>query len=130
MAMNGGRWQRRRAKAGYAVLLFLLMVSFAAMLQGQENASPGEDHVAIAARYRQEAAETRETSKRHQLSRDVYRRGLESPYTVMNPQGRERMVQHCDRLIEHYTKAVQELEAMAEEHAVLAKQLQETPLRR
>lgn len=69
VAMNRSSWQRRRATAGYAVLLFLLMVSFAAMLQGQEDASPGKDHLAIAARYRQEAAETQEAIKRHQLSR-------------------------------------------------------------
>jgi hypothetical protein len=69
VAMNRSRWQRRRATSGYAVLLFLLMVSFAAMSQGQEDASPGEDHLAISTRYRQKAAETQETIKRHQLSR-------------------------------------------------------------
>ena len=33
------------------------------------------------------------------------------------------MVKHCERLIEYYTKAAQDLEAMAAEHEALAKQL-------
>ena len=122
-SMNRSSWQRRRVKAGYAVLLFLLMVSFAAVLQGQEGASPAAEHLTIAARYRKEAAETWEVIKRHQIATDVYRRGTESPYTVMNPQGRKRMVQHCERLIGYYTDAAKELDAMAAEHEALAQQL-------
>lgn len=82
-----------------AVALVLLLGGFAAVLQGQEDASLAEEHLAITVRYRKEAAETRDAIKRHQLTTDVYRRGTEPPYTVMNPQGRKRMVQHCERLI-------------------------------
>lgn len=106
-----------------AVVLFLLWSGFAPILQGQESTLPAEDHLAVAARYRKEAAETREAIKRHQMATDVYRRGTESPYTVMNPQGRKRMVQHCERLIAYYTKAAEELDTMAAEHEALAKQL-------
>jgi hypothetical protein len=107
-----------------AVILFFLWSGFAPILQGQESTLPAEDHLAIAARYRNEATETREAIKRHQLAADVYRRGTEKPYTVMNPQGRKQMVQHCERVIAYYTKTAEELEAMAAEHEALAKQVQ------
>lgn len=106
-----------------AVVLFLLWSGFAPILQGQESTLPAEDHLAIAARYRQEAAETREAIKRHQIALEVYRRGTEKPYTAMNPQGRKRMVEHCERLVAYYTDAAKELDAMAAEHEALAKQL-------
>ena len=106
-----------------AVVLVLLLGGFAAVLQGQEDASLAGEHLAITARYRKEAAETRDVIKRHQLAADVYRRGTEPPYTVMNPQGRKQMVQHCERVIAYYTKAAHELDAMAAEHEALATQL-------
>lgn len=115
-------WQRRTGRAGCAVLLFLLVGGFAAVLQGQEGASPAAEHRAISTRYRKEAAETREAIKRHQIATDVYRRGTEPPYTVMNPQGRKRMVQHCERLIGYYAEAPKELDVMATEHEAIAKQ--------
>ena len=69
----------------------------------------------------------RETIKRHQLSREVYRQGTLPPYTVMNPQARERMVQHCERLIAYYMEAAKELESMAEVHEALAKEASVSP---
>jgi hypothetical protein len=105
-----------------AVLLFLLWSSFAVVLHGQESASAADDHLAIAARYRQEAEEAREAIKRHQLSLDIYQKGSDDPYTGFNVQGRKRMVEHCQRLIAYYRDAARELEAMAQEHEALAQQ--------
>jgi hypothetical protein len=106
-----------------AVALFLLWGAFAPVLQGQERAQPGEDHVAIAARYRQEATETREAIKRHQIAADIYRKGSEEAAAGFNPQGRKQMVQHCERVIAYYTDAAKELDAMAAEHEALTKYL-------
>lgn len=114
--------QMLRNWAVSAGALLLLWGGVVSILQGQESPSPQERHQAIAAGYQNEAAEMRAAIKRHQLSRDVYRQGTERPYTVMNPQGRKRMVQHCERLITYYADAAKELEAMAAEHEALAKQ--------
>lgn len=117
-------WQRIAGSAVCAMILLLVWSEFAPVLRGQESTRPTEDHLAIAARYRKEAEETREAIKRHQISIEVYRRGTEKPYTVMNPQGRKQMVQHCERVIAYYTEAAKELDAMAAEHEALAKQPQ------
>ncbi len=118
-----GGWQKIAGSAVCAVVLFLLWAGVAPVLHGQESARPTEDHLAIAARYRQEATETREVLKRHQIAADIYRKGSEEPNTAgFNPQGRKRMVQHCERVIAYYTEAAKELDAMAAEHEALAKQ--------
>jgi hypothetical protein len=106
-----------------AMILFLLWGSFAPALQGQEGARPTEDHLAIAARYRKEAEETREAIKRHQLMIDIYRKGP----MVANPQGRQRMVEHCERVVQYFTNAAKELEAMAEEHEAMAREPRSLP---
>ncbi len=109
--------------ASSAVVLFLLWSGFAPALRGQESTLPAAGHMAIAARYRQEATETRESIKRHQIAADIYRKGSEEPNTAgFNPQGRKQMVQHCERVIRYYTEAAKELDAMAAEHEALAKQ--------
>lgn len=105
-----------------AVVLFLLWSGFASILQGQESTLPAENHLAIAARYRKEAAETREAIKRHQIAADIYRKGSEEAAAGFNPQGRKQMVQHCERVIAYYTKTAKELDAMAAEHEALARQ--------
>jgi len=116
-----GRWQRV-GTVGVVVLLLLWGASMS-LLRGQESTQPGEDYLAIAARYRREAAEAQEAIKRHQIALEVYRQGTEKPYTAMNPQGREQMVRHCGRVIASYTETAKELEAMAAEHEAVAKQL-------
>lgn len=116
------RWRGITTRTLSPVLLLLLWSGFAAVLHGQESASAGEDHLTIAARYRQEAEEAREAIKRHQLSLDIYRKGSDDPYTGFNVQGRKRMVEHCQRLIAYYSDAARELEAMAQEHEALAQQ--------
>ncbi len=116
-------WQRIAGSAVDAVALFLLWSGFAPALRGQESTLPAEGHMAIAARYRQEATETREAIKRHQIAADIYRKGSEEAAAGFNPQGRKQMVQHCERVIRYYTEAAKELDAMATEHEVVAKQL-------
>ncbi len=124
---KGKGWQKLTGGVTCAVALLLVWGGFALVLYGQESPPPAEDHLAIAARYRQEAAAAREAVERHQLALAVYRQGTEKPYTVMNPQGRQQMVRHCERLIAHYTEAAKELDAMAAEHEALAEQLQGMP---
>ena len=117
-------WRMMLSGAVCAVTAFLLWSGFAPVLQGQESTPPAKGHLATAARYHQEATETREAIKRHQIAADIYRKGSEEPNTAgFNPQGRKQMVQHCERAIAYYTKAAQELEAMAAEHEAVAKQL-------
>ena len=116
-----GRWQRVGTVC--VVVLVLLWGGSMSLLRGQERPQPGEAHLAITARYRKEAAEAREAIKRHQIALEVYRQGTEKPYTAMNPQGREQMVQHCERVITSYTETAKELDAMAAEHEAVAKQL-------
>ncbi len=123
MKHKSSGWPMITNSAACVVALLVLWAGLAPTLRGQEEASPVEEHVAIAARYQQEAAETREAIKRHQIAIDVYQRGTEQPYTVMNPQGRKQMIQHCERVIASYTEAAKELDAMAAEHAAVAKQL-------
>lgn len=124
MTASNTRCGRQMLVSGTASLVALLLFwsGFAPVLHGQEPVPPAEDHLTIAARYRQEATETREAIKRHQLALEVYRRGTEKPYTAMNPQGRKRMVQHCERVIAYDTKTAKELEALAAEHEALAQQ--------
>lgn len=118
-----GGWQKIAGSAVCAVVLFLLWAGVAPVLHGQESTLPAEGHMAIAARYRQEATETREVIKRHQIAADIYRKGSEEPNTAgFNPQGRKQMVQHCERVVAYYTEAAKELDAMAAEHEALAKQ--------
>lgn len=124
------RRQQRIGSGGAvcAVVLVLLWSGFAPTLRGQEIPSPGEQHRASAGQYRQEAAALREATTRHQISLDVYRKGSEEPNTAgFNPQGRKRMVEHCQRLIADYTEAAKELEAMAAEHEALAKEASVSP---
>ena len=59
---------------------------------------------------------------------NIYRKGIGEPYMGFNSQGRERMVQHCERVIAYYTEAIKELEVMAEAHEAMAKQPQGMPL--
>ncbi|MBI3245483.1 MAG: hypothetical protein HYZ50_03115 [Deltaproteobacteria bacterium] len=124
MTKNKQRSSRRILASGTAslVAIFLLWSGFAPVLRGQEHVPPAEDHLTIAARYRQEAAETREALKRHQIAADIYRKGSEEAATGFNPQGRKQMVQHCERVIAHYTKTAKELDTMAAEHEALAQQ--------
>jgi hypothetical protein len=106
------------------MILFFLWHGFVPVLQGRESTSPAEEHQAIAAQYRQEAAETRKSIKRHQIAADVYRKGSEQSYGAgFNPQGRKQMVQHCERVIRYYTEVAKELDAMTAEHEAVAKQL-------
>lgn len=112
-----GRWQRV-GTVGVLLLLFLGGGSMS-LLRGQESPQPGEDHLAITARYRKEAAEAREAIKRHQIALEVYRQGTEKLYTAMNPRGREQMVRQ--RVIASYTETAKELDAMAAEHEAVAK---------
>jgi hypothetical protein len=116
-----GRWQR----VGTVGVLLIVLLGGGSMsrLRGQESKQLGEDHLALTARYRKEAAEAREAIKRHQLALEVYRQGTEKSYTTMNPQGREQKVRHCERVIASYTETAKELDAMAAEHEVVAKQL-------
>lgn len=119
-----GGWQKIAGSAVCAAVLFLLWAGVASVLRGQESTLPAAGHMAIAARYRQEATETRESIKRHQIAADIYRKGSEEPNTAgFNPQGRKQMVQHCERVIAYYTEAAKELDAMAAEHEAVAKQL-------
>lgn len=123
-------WLKVSSGAVYAMIVFFVWGGFAPALRGQERTRPAEDHLAVAARYRQEAAELREAIKRHQIALDVYRKGSEEPHTAgFNPQGRKRMVQHCERVIAYYTETAKELEAMAEAHEAAAKQPQGVPPR-
>ena len=117
--MQRGRWQRVGTVG--VLLLVLLGGGSLSLLRGQESPQPGEDHLAITARYRKEAAEAREAIKRHQIALEVYRQGTEKPYTAMNPRGREQMVRHCERVIASYTETAKELDAMAAEHEAVAK---------
>ncbi len=100
---------------GVALMLCLFLGSGISKLQGQEGPqSPGE-HRAMAARYRKEAEETRKAIERHQMMLEIYRK--EGP---SNPQGRRRMVEHCERVIQFYTQVLEGLEALAQEHEALA----------
>ncbi len=110
-------WQRAARYAAGAMILSVFWSGCAPALRGQGSTLPTEDHLAIAAQYRQEAAEMREAIKRRQIMIDIYSRGSEGPYTVFNPQGRQQMVQHCKRVIAYYTEA-----AMAEAHETISKQ--------
>lgn len=131
--MRQRRENRRRRRIGSgcavcAVVLVLLWSEFTPTPRGQEVPSLGEQHRASAGQYRQEAAALREAITRHQISLDVYRKGSEEPNTAgFNPQGRKRMVEHCQRLIADYTEAAKELEAMAAEHEALAKEASVSP---
>lgn len=124
MTKNKQRSSRRILASGTASLVAILLLwsGFAPVLRGQEHVPPTEDHLAIAARYRQEAVETQEAIKRHQLAADIYRKGSEEAAAGFNPQGRKQMVQHCERVITYYTKTAKELDAMAAEHEALARQ--------
>lgn len=118
-----GAWRIIVSSAVCAVTVLLCWGEFVPVLQGQESTLPAAGHMAIAARYRQEATETREVIKRHQIAADIYRRGSEDAAAGFNPQGRTQMVQHCERVITYYTEAAKELDAMAAQHEALAKQL-------
>lgn len=115
-------WRMMLSGAVCAMTVFLFWGGFASILQGQESTLPAAGHMAIAARYRQEATETRESIKRHQIAADIYRKGSEEAAAGFNPQGRKQMVQHCERVIRYYTEAAKELDAMATEHEALARQ--------
>lgn len=106
-------WRRIAGSAVCAVVLFLFWSGFAPVLRGQESTLPPGGHMAIAARYHQEATETREVIKRHQIAADIYRKGSEEAAAGFNPQGRTQTVQHCERVIRYYTEAAKELDVMA-----------------
>lgn len=123
LGKNVNGWRFVTGSVVCIVALLFLWNGFVPVLQGQESTLPAAGHMAIAARYRQEATETREAIKRHQIAADIYQKGSEQSYGAgFNPQGRKQMVQHCERVIAYYTKAAEELDAMAAEHEALAKQ--------
>lgn len=116
-------WRMMFSGAVCAVTVFLFWGGFAPVLHGQESPLPASGHMAIAARYRQEATQMRKVIKGHQIAADIYRKGSEDAAAGFNPQGRKQMVQHCEQVIRYYSEAVKELDAMAAAHEALAKQL-------
>ena len=84
-----------------------------------ERAETGADHTAIAEQYAKEAIGLREKAVMHEQMRRAYESGP-TYQKVRRKASAAAMVRHCRNLIDHYTRAAEEAEAMAQEHRELA----------
>lgn len=111
-----------------------LVVPLAGCVRGERSAIrellfqpvTAEQHEAIAARYRRQAAEARELAATHVTMAARYR-AWDAGRTP--GQSGERMEEHCRALAADYDDAANRYEALAASHEALARDGRETPRR-
>jgi len=106
---------RKTTKVTAVVALAALLPIFAATARAAEQA-PMSDK-ALAEQYTKEAAELRQKIAEHETMLRAYENG---PRFEKARQHGNLMGRHCKELIADYTKAAENAEALAKEHAKLA----------
>ena len=90
-----------------------LWESSVAVAEGQTVEPVPEDHLTLAAHYRQEAKKIRAAIERHQLEIAIYQQEI----IGANPQGRREMVKRSERLVRYLREKHEQVETLAQEHA-------------
>ncbi len=98
-----------------AKLLGFIFSVLLAVLSGCASTPPGDliernDHAGLASWYQDEAVTLRARAEEmRKMAKDYEKR-------ITKPHHRSELVQHCLRLVERYTKAAEEAEALAKLH--------------
>ena len=79
------------------------------------------DHAAIAAWYDTEEADLKQKVKDMTVMRELYRKNPMYAHSAMGGSHKTDAVQHCDNLINMYTKAAKEAEELAQGHRDMVK---------
>ncbi len=105
--------------------LLSLAESSVAVAEEQTVKRVPEDHLALAAHYRQEAKKIRAAIERHQLEIAIYQQGI----VASNPQGRREMVKRSERIVRYLREQYEQMERLAQEHVRMAGGLPEEGMR-
>ena len=79
------------------------------------------DHAALAAWYDKESAQLRQKTKDMADMREMYRKNPAYAHSAMGGSHKTDAVQHCDNLIDMYTKGAEEADQLAQEHRSMLK---------
>ena len=79
------------------------------------------DHAGVAAWYDTEAANLRQKVKDQTAMREMYRKNPAYAHSAMGGSHKTDAVQHCDALVDMYTKASEEADQLAQEHRSMLK---------
>jgi hypothetical protein len=114
------RWNLLRPLVSIVVMFGL--VACAVIESPPSDLIAKDDHGALAAWYEKEAARLRWKAEEMRLMLDMYARPT---YQSSPKESKEELIAHCQRFIEHYTKAAEEAERMAQAHRAIIGQKSE-----
>jgi esterase/lipase len=112
------RWIQRSVLCG---LLLGGVVGYAMASSPPVDQIAQNDHAAIAAWYDTEVANLRQKVKDMTAMREVYRKNPMYAHSAMGGSHKTDAVQHCDTLINMYTKAAKEADELAQGHRDMLK---------
>jgi len=116
-----------RARWNLVGPLVLVLVMFGLLACAVTESPPSDliakdDHVALAAWYAKEAAGLRWKAEEMRQMRDMY---AKPSYQPAPKESKAELIAHCQLFIEHYTKAAEEAERMAQAHRAIIGQKSE-----